>query len=395
MRTIIFLLLLYGSTVSAEFFIEPKVQINGANRLLSFTGTERSAYIGAYADWENDSFYMRFDGEYRYDNIYNSRYSSSSKNEYRNVFWLDEFYFEKKINFFDFYLGFQKVIWGQADELRIVDVINPLDFRQFVLLDLNDYMFPLPMFRVLYSGLEGWDIEAMWIFKFRENKYPPMGSEFYLNTPDNITKRKPDDGEFAISALTSLSGIDVGLYAFRGYTDDPIYNADLHEGYLYFPRDSMLGASFSTAIQSWVVRAETAFFPKKYYNTVQYQQERHNTLKYLFGLDYLYKDWMITAQVSDHYIQGWHKNISELSSSPFYTFSVEGKILADSLSLRFSNTYSNSIGGGNLLQSKIKYQHNPNISFNIYFDVLNGSSANTLGSHSDSSRVRYSVIYRF
>lgn len=395
MRIITLLLLLFSSNLYAGFFIEPRIQINGANRLSSFSNTERSVYAGAYSYWEHDDFYMRFNGEYRYDGVFNSKYSPASRDKYRSLFWLDEFYVEKKFEHFDVYLGYQKVIWGQADELRVVDVINPLDLRQFVLLDLNDYMYPLPMVRVVTDAVPDWTLEAMWIMEFKENKYPPAGSEFELGVPSDVRKRKPNKGEFAFSAATNVKGIDLGLYAFHGYADDPLYRLNQSKDYLYYPEENMLGASISTAIQNWVVRAESAYFPDKHYNTLDFRQEQHDTIKYLLGLDYLYKNWMVTAQVSDRHIYGFNPELNALSSEPYYTLSLEGKVLSDDLSLRFSDTWSNSLGGGNLFQSKIKYRYTNNLSFNIYLDVINGTSKNLIGSQSDSSRVMYSIIYRF
>ena len=92
---------------------------------------------------------------------------------------------------------------------------------------------------------------------------------------------------------------------------------------------------------------------------------------------------------------GWHPKLVTLSSDPYYTVSLEGKTFSDNLSLRLSNTWSASIGGGNLFQSKIKYQYNTNLSFNIYLDIMGGGTKNLIGSQSDSSRIMYSVIYKF
>ncbi len=395
MRRLIFLFLFCGANAYANFFIEPRIQLNGANRLSSFSGTERSVYAGAYMDWENDYFYMRFNGEYRYDGIFNSHYSSESRDKYRSLFWLDEFYLERKFDLFNLYLGYQKVIWGQADELRVVDVINPLDYRQFVLMDLNDYMYPLPMLRIVSDALPDWTFEAMWIMKFKANQYPPSGSEFNLAMPTDIPQRNKNRGEFAFSAITSVEGIDLGLYAFRGYSDDPLYGFEDHAAYIQYLQEDMLGASASTALQDWVIRAESSWFPDKYYNNIDGNLERHDTVKYLLGLDYLYKDWMVTAQIADHHIMGWHPKMATLSSEPYYTLSLEGKTFSDNLSLRLSNTWSASVGGGNLFQSKIKYQYNTHLSFNIYLDIISGRSENLLGSQSDSSRIMYSVIYKF
>jgi len=40
-------------------------------------------------------------------------------------------------------LGKQQIVWGQADGLRVLDVINPLDFREFILPKFEDHRIPL------------------------------------------------------------------------------------------------------------------------------------------------------------------------------------------------------------------------------------------------------------
>jgi hypothetical protein len=53
-------------------------------------------------------------------------------------------------------LGKQQVVWGEADVVRSLDVINPLDFRKNFLLgpdqpNLNEYRIPLWMLKALYA----------------------------------------------------------------------------------------------------------------------------------------------------------------------------------------------------------------------------------------------------
>lgn len=394
--TLVFGLLFSSTLASANLLIEPKLQFTGSNRLSNFSMTERSFSAGSYINWDTDNFTIRFNGDYRYDTIFNNKYSKEAKNKYQSYFWLDEFYIEKNWSAMSLYLGYQKVVWGQADELRVVDVINPLDFRQFILMDLNDYMISLPMLRLTSDVIPNWDIEAIWIMQYKPNKFPPPGSEFYISGTADTVEHKPNDGEFGVSASTHIKGVDVGLYAFNGFTDDPVYKiTPSGQVIATYPTENMLGVSLSTALDNWVVRAESAYFPDKYYNNINLQKVKHDTFKGLIGIDYLYQDWMITGQISDRYIKSWSSQLTVPSSDTFYTLSVEGKVLSDKLSLRFSNTWSASNGGGNLLQSKLKYQYDDHLSFQMNLDVISGSSRNFIGSMSDSDRIFYSITYRF
>ncbi|WP_421998734.1 DUF1302 family protein [Roseovarius confluentis] len=41
--------------------------------------------------------------------------------------------------------GKQQVVWGQADGLRVLDQVNPLSFREFIMGDFEDRRIPLWM----------------------------------------------------------------------------------------------------------------------------------------------------------------------------------------------------------------------------------------------------------
>lgn len=394
--TLLYGLLFVSTFASADIFIEPRIQYTGSNRFSNFSTTERTFSMGGYINWDTDYFTFRFNGDYRYDTIFNSKYSKKAKDKYQSYIWLDELYIEKNWSAVSLYFGYQKVVWGQADELRVVDVINPLDFRQFILLDLNDYMFSLPMLRLTSDVIPNWDLEGIWIMKYKSNRYSPPGSEFYIPGTADTAEDKPNNGEFGISASTHIKGIDVGLYAFSGYADDPIYKVTPSGQVIAtYPTENMLGFSLSTAIDNWVVRAESAYFPDKYYNNYNLQKVKHDTFKWLIGVDYLYQDWMITGQITDRYIKSWSNKLTVPSTDTYYTLSVEGKVLSDKLSLRFSDTWSASNGGGNLLQSKVKYQYDDHLSFQLNLDLINGSSRNFIGYMSNLDRIYYSIIYRF
>ena len=42
-------------------------------------------------------------------------------------------------------IGKQQVVWGEADGIKLLDVINPQDFREFILDDFDDSRIPLWM----------------------------------------------------------------------------------------------------------------------------------------------------------------------------------------------------------------------------------------------------------
>ena len=55
---------------------------------------------------------------------------------------LRELYLDVLYEDFDIRLGRQQIVWGESIGLRILDVINPQDFREFILNDFIDAPYP-------------------------------------------------------------------------------------------------------------------------------------------------------------------------------------------------------------------------------------------------------------
>ena len=82
---------------------------------------------------------------------------------------LREVYLDTAIPPFSFRIGRQQVVWGETDNFRALDVINPLDFRwHWSRESWEDIRIPLWMVRAIYDigkigPLEESFVEAVWI----------------------------------------------------------------------------------------------------------------------------------------------------------------------------------------------------------------------------------------
>ena len=95
--------------------------------------------------------------------------------------WIDprEAILSGKVKKVDLKLGLQQVVWGQADGLRVLDVINPLDYREFILEDFLDSRRPLWMARADVPVEKG-SVQLLWIPYFAPGRLPVEGNEFGL-----------------------------------------------------------------------------------------------------------------------------------------------------------------------------------------------------------------------
>ena len=81
----------------------------------------------------------------------------------------------------DVTLGRQIVVWGRSENLRVLDIVNPVDNREPGRVDLEDIRRPLGMLRV--DGYLGdWSVTGMAITEHRFDLVPVVGSDFFPGT---------------------------------------------------------------------------------------------------------------------------------------------------------------------------------------------------------------------
>jgi hypothetical protein len=73
----------------------------------------------------------------------------------------------------------QQVVWGQADGMRVLDVINPLDYREFILEDFMDSRRPLWLARVDVPVEKG-ALQFVFVPYFAPGRLPVSSNEFGL-----------------------------------------------------------------------------------------------------------------------------------------------------------------------------------------------------------------------
>jgi hypothetical protein len=88
---------------------------------------------------------------------------------------------EYYLNYFfenaDLRVGKQIVRWGVVEGARVTDEINPLDFKEFILREVQDRYIPLNMVRLDYY-LEASSVQFLWIPEIKTHKPAPVGTEF-------------------------------------------------------------------------------------------------------------------------------------------------------------------------------------------------------------------------
>lgn len=216
-------------------------------------------------------------------------YPEEYKSDVEKQFELKEAWLEKSVTpWFDFKLGRQIVPWGTSETLRVVDVVNPLDLRNFGMTDIEDIRLAQTMSRFdFYSG--PWDITALIIHETRQNKIPVEGSDFYLLDQPFPPVLDPESSlentQFAVSITGRFKGCDTGLYLAQVYDHSPYLEFDSNlNPVLKYSKIKMLGATGVFPVKNFLFRTEVAFLDDLKFSSIPGKEK--SGLDVLLGADF-------------------------------------------------------------------------------------------------------------
>ena len=207
-----------------------------------------------------------------YDTIFVLRgrdhYTPQVLDTYESELRLEDTYIQGSItDRLDTKIGRQIVVWGTLDNLRVTDVLNPLDLRQPGLTDIDDLRLPVTMAKFDYY-VGNWDLSIMGIPEVRFSKLPVFGSDFYPFPAPRPPAGDPEEGfedmQFAAAMIGVFSGWDIGIYWANTYSDQAYAESAVPGApgplALNRPRTHMLGTAANVAMGNWLVKGEAAGF---------------------------------------------------------------------------------------------------------------------------------------
>src|SRR5437899_2663370 len=237
----------------------------------------------------------------------------------------------------DVRLGRQQIVWGEAISTFVTDVVNPKDFREFVLPDFTELRIPIWALDFTSRLAPRLNFEGVWTPDTLHNKLPKAGAEFRFASPDFRFRQavigplpdNPDEfdvarseGGFRLSYL--VEGWDMSLLYYdeadktrvlfqRRVAQPP--GPEVIELEPRHPRLRIVGATLAKSIESVVLRSEVALTIGKRYETmdplVSSGVVRRDTLDYLIGLSHTFFSKVDTdLQLSQKILMGPATNLT-------------------------------------------------------------------------------------
>ena len=310
-------------------------------------------------------------------------------------------------------LGRQQVVWGKTDGLRLLDLINPQDFREFILDDFIDSRIPLWMARTdLYVGDD--TLQILLIPDIKSNKIANSGVRFeptFLKAIRSIPLSHLEE----TSPATTLSNMEAGIrysgfaggwdYTVNGFyswEDNPIFFREIINAQpsiiLRYKRSKMAGASFSKAFGSFVFRGETAYNMDKFFATTNALhptgQTKKDEIKAALGVDYSLGDWTLSGQIFESYIIDYESGMVSEENSTVVSFLVNAKFFNDTLDLRLLDIFGTK-GSDNLFRFTATYSITDDWKVMGGTSIFSGPDNSFLGQFNYADRVEFELTYLF
>ncbi|MCG8589261.1 MAG: hypothetical protein MJE66_08215, partial [Proteobacteria bacterium] len=310
--------------------------------------------------------------------------------------------------------GKQQVVWGKADGLKVLDVVNPQSFREFILDDFEDSRIPLWLLNaewavgdVLLQLLwipdktyhELPEARALWAFtapRFRPT--PPPGVGLVLEDPERPSRFFEDsDAGARLSAF--VGGFDLTLNYLYLYDDIPVPFRRLEltpmgprvvvtPGY---ERTHLVGGTFSTAVGDLTVRGEFGYQTDRFAPTERVSDSdgvvRTEEFQYVLGFDWFgLSETLLSLQFFQSILKDRPSGVLRPRLEENLTFLARREFLNDRGELELLLIQGLDEGDG-AARARVSFEVTDHWSVYVRGDVLYGDRDGVFGQFDANDRV--------
>ena len=327
---------------------------------------------------------------------------------------LREFYLQGAIGETFLTLGKQQIVWGKSDGLKVLDIVNPQSFREFILDDFDNSRIPLWTMNIERTVAD-WDLQFLWVPDQTYHALPKQNASYTITSAEliptapigvdvNIEQaRRPNniilDSDVGFRATTFWKGWDITFNYLYQYNNLAVLrqNLSMVNGKPVvtitpeYERTHVIGGTFSNAFSDWVIRGELGYFTDHYFiakNALQNQgvvksPELHTVL----GLDWN-APWDIL--VSGQLIQSWVINDADKTTRDKLDTTLTGLVrrnfMYDTLVAEVL-LIANTNNGDGIIRPKVSYEWQDNIKTWLGADIFYGDSQGVFGQFDSNDRV--------
>jgi len=310
-------------------------------------------------------------------------------------------------------LGRQQIVWGEAISTFVTDVVNPKDFREFVLPDFSELRIPIWAVDATYRLAPNVTLEGVWTPDTLHNKLPKQGAEFQFAGPEfrfrNPVVRLPDGlDEFSLDRSEGgvrLSALRNGWDASLIYYDQADKTPVLLQRRVRqpAPRPDVIVLEPIHPRLHIVVRSEVAVSVGKRYETTDPLDRdglvRRDTIDYLVGVDVpLFWDIDAALQLSQRLLTGSASNLTQPGVAGRATTSLALRLTTGFLDNTLNPTVLFVVGAERAdfrVSPRLEWLVSGSVTVAVGADIFEGSRHTLYGEFDRNDRVTFTTTWRF
>jgi len=303
----------------------------------------------------------------------------------------------------DLKAGRQIVVWGKSDNIRVTDVLNPIDNREPGLVDIEDLRLPVAMTRLDYY-FGDWNVSGIAIHEVRFNKDPQFGNDFFPAPAPLPKEEKPSTGidnqEYAVALNGIFSGWDLSLYGAYLF-DDQAHVEQTPSGLKRMhSRVTMFGAAANVALGNWLLKGEAACFRGLEFFSLPGKTK--SRLVVMAGVEYSgFTDTTISFEIVNRHLLSFD---DRLKTAPDNTLEndfqtvlrVTRNFLHETLTLTFlASTFDLTGGNGAFQRLSLDYDLNDQVACKIGVITYQSGDKPSFRNIDDNDRLYFEIKYSF
>ena len=314
-------------------------------------------------------------------------------------------------------IGKQQIAWGRLDGIKVTDVLNPQNLREFILEDFGDSRIGL-WSAYLDVSMGSWRTELAIIPDNTGHAIPASGAWFELTAPRYRYGAQPgepvpqvitDRGSFgladsawALRLSRQFGDFEIGGMAYSGLDHEPLGRITNQGGNpvveRYYERRDVFGAHAETSIGSFAVRAEISFQPDRLFNTRSPDALSATPLDQIsagIGIDFS-GPWntFINIQHLHDTIRSAPDDLVRPDTDQISTLFVRRSFSYETLSLTGRYYYSHELSD-DMFTFAVEYSFGDATKLRLSADVFDGDPAGLFGQFADRDRVVIGLTHSF
>ncbi|MBL4659092.1 MAG: hypothetical protein JKY19_01955 [Alcanivoracaceae bacterium] len=307
-------------------------------------------------------------------------------------------------------IGKQQVVWGQADGLKVLDVVNPQSFREFILGDFANSRIPLWMLNVELPIKEAGSLQLLWIPDSSYNELAQANTSYELSSSllvpqladgqilTAFNRRKPSsifsDSDFGLRYSTFYSGWDLTFNYMYHYLDSPVlYQNVIEQGLIIdseYERSHLIGASASNAFGDFTLRTEVGYSTDTFNLSTDLNQSgitKSADLSSVIGLDWQgLDDTLISIQWFYSHLFDYDNHVIRSQDNHILSFLYKQTFQNETWELEVLELHGLDKDDGSI-QVSVNYMLTSNVKAWIGTDVFYGNKTGLFGQFKNTDRI--------